>query len=49
MINEIEDFDSLVSDQIPEQLSFMNHETKEFYYDWFLEAMDTRHYKCEEK
>ena len=48
IINEIDDFDSLVGDQIPEQLQFMNRETKEFYFDWFLEAMDTQNYKCEE-
>lgn len=49
IINEIDDFDSLSGDQVPEQLQFMNHETKEFYYDWFLEAMDTQNYTCEEK
>lgn len=49
IINEIDDFDSLSGDQVPEQLQFMNRETKEFYYDWFLEAMDTQNYTCEEK
>ena len=48
IINEIDDFDSLVGDQVPEQLQFMNRETKEFYFDWFLEAMGTQNYTCEE-
>ena len=48
-ISEIESYDTLVRDQIPDQLTFMNRETSEFYYDSYLESMATRKFTCEEK
>ncbi len=49
VLADMDGFDELYGDQIPEQIQFMDRETNDFYSKMFLEAMNTQHYTCVEK